>query len=258
MDALIQIFDLIFLNPIINLLLFLYKGMVNLGLPGAFGFSIILLTIIVRYLLNPFYKRQMLLAKKMEELRPALEELTHKHKDDKAALQKEQLKLYQETGINPASGCLFALIQIPFFIALYRVLLFFLDGSGLTTISARVSKVAYADFLNVKVIDPMFFGLNLAVTPSHFSEFGPIYLAVPVITGVLQYFQAQVTLPKRKKTTGDKKSEPDMQTAMATQMKYLFPLMVGYFAYILPVGLSLYWNAFSIISILQQKQHERA
>lgn len=257
--GIVQIFDTLLLNPIINLLLFLYNGLTNIGVPGAFGLSIIILTIIVRGALNPFYKKQMLLAKKMEELRPRIEELTTKHKDDKAQLQKEQLKLYQETGINPASGCLFAIIQIPFFIALYRVLLFFLDGKGLSTIAGRVNKLAYADFLKVTTVDPAFFGFNLAVTPSHFSQYGMIYLLVPVVTGVLQYFQAKATLPKPsvKKATDEKKPS-DMQSAMATQMRYLFPIMIGYFAYILPVGLSLYWNTFSVISIVQQKQHDRA
>ncbi len=261
MGPIIQIFDTVLLHPIINILLFFYQGLLNLGIPGAFGLSIIILTIVIRALLNPFYSRQMLLAKKMEELRPRLDELTTKHKDDKATLQKEQLKLYQETGINPAAGCLFAIVQIPVFIALYRVLLFFLDsskGKSLATIADRVNKIVYADFLKVTTIDPMFFGINLAVAPSHFSQYGTIYLAIPVITGVLQYFQAQATLPKTKKVEGDKKNQSDMQTAMATQMRYLFPLMIGYFAYILPVGLSLYWNTFSVISIIQQKQHERS
>ncbi|MFS8159055.1 MAG: YidC/Oxa1 family membrane protein insertase, partial [Candidatus Roizmanbacteria bacterium] len=79
------------------------------------------------------------------------------------------------------------------------------------------------------------------------------YLLIPLLTAFLQFVQFQVTTPKpAPKKEGDK-SEPDMSTVMASQMKIMFPLMIGYFSYILPVGLAVYWNVFSIFSLFQHQ-----
>jgi len=91
--------------PILNLLILFYKVFLFIRLPGAFGFAIIALTAFVRLLFQPFFKRQMETASKMQELKPHLDKLSVKHKNDKKQLQQEQMKLYQQAGINPASGC---------------------------------------------------------------------------------------------------------------------------------------------------------
>ena len=83
------------------------------------------------------------------------------------------------------------------------------------------------------------------------------YLLVPVVTALLQYVQATKSLaiqPAPAATSPEQKPSSvggDFQSAMNTQMKYFFPLMIGFFSYQLPVGLSLYWNIFSIFSIIQ-------
>src|SRR5688572_9425208 len=100
------IYNAIFAQPILNLLVGFYKLFLAVNLPGAFGWSIILLTVVIRALLQPFFHKQMETAHKMQELKPHLDRLSKKHGKDRAALQKEQMKLYQEAGINPAQGCL--------------------------------------------------------------------------------------------------------------------------------------------------------
>ncbi|EKE15149.1 MAG: hypothetical protein ACD_12C00128G0001, partial [uncultured bacterium] len=115
-------FNTIFVIPILNLLVIFYKLFLLVKLPGAFGFAIIALTIAIRMLFQPFFKKQIETAKKMQELKPHLDNLSSKHKDDKKQLQAEQLKLYQQHGINPTSGCLVMIIQLPVFIALYNTL----------------------------------------------------------------------------------------------------------------------------------------
>lgn len=255
-----QIFNAVFYVPITNLLVLLYKGFLLIKIPGAFGFAIIGLTILIRALFNPFFKKQLETAKKMAELKPHLDHLSTKHKDDKKTLQAEQLKLYQQAGINPASGCLFMIIQIPVFLALYQTLSSFLtNGQGAKTI-AEINNFLYASFLRITTIDPMFLGINLATTPKASGQW--YYLLIPAITGLLQYFQAQATMPAPapakeivKAGEGDKKDDSgDFQKAMNTQMKFLFPVMIGWFSYTLPAGLSLYWNIFSLFSILQYRQ----
>jgi YidC/Oxa1 family membrane protein insertase len=206
------------------------------------------------------------MAKKMEELKPHLDRLSKKHKDDKKRLQEEQLKLYKQMGINPAAGCLFAIIQMPIFIALYNVLSIFLLNGGVskTKIVDQINKIVYIGLLKITSINPWFFGFNLGVAPAHYHKFGTHYLIIPVITAFLQYLQITLSTPKassaktaikitEKKSEGKEDSE-DMQKIMSTQMKFMFPLMIGWFSYSLPIGLSLYWNIFSIFSIIQYKK----
>lgn len=131
-----------------------------------------------------------------------------------------------------------------------------------------INKVLYFPFLKLNSIDPWFFGINLTTTPEKAENV--FYYAVPVITAILQYFQVQTSAPAlspapldtTKKTDQtkpeDKKNESgDFQKAMNTQMKYIFPLMIGWFSLRMPIGLSLYWNIFSLFSIMQYKHIQK-
>lgn len=260
LQTLATLFNTILIFPVVNVLLFFDYVFNLVRVPGAFGLSIVALTIFIRLLLNPLTKQQMLLAKRMEDMKPHLDHLSKKHKDDKKKLQEAQMKLYKEMGVNPATGCLYAIIQIPLVIGLYNVLQLFLQNGNVAQVAATVNKMVYFSFLKISSIDPWFLGFNLGVAPSHFSKYGVYYLAVPVITGILQYYQVKAMSPAKKPEVvvknkeKDKKAEPDMQTMMGTQMQFMFPLMLGYLSYTLPVGLSLYWNIFSIFSILQYQK----
>ncbi len=251
-------FNTIFVIPILNLLVGLYHLFSLARIPGAFGFAIIGLTVLVRLVLHPFFKQQMETAKKMQDLKPHLDRLSQKHKTEPKRLQEEQMKLYQQAGINPASGCLFMIIQIPVFIALYNTLNLFLTNGNAQKVLVEINKVLYHPILKITSINPWFFGFNLALAPSKAGLW--YYYLIPVITAVLQYFQATVTTPPSpepvKKEANDKKTDTseDFQKAFSTQMKYIFPLMIGWFSYNLPVGLALYWNIFSLFSIIQYRK----
>lgn len=259
-------FNDIFVIPILNILVAIYAGLHALGLPGAFGLAIVALTVGIRFLLHPFFKQQIHTARKMTEIKPHLDRLQAQHKKDPKRLQQEQLLLYKEHGLNPASGCLFLIIQMPIFIGLYSTLNVFLQhGVGAKTVS-QINGVLYTKAIAIsQVIDPQFLGFNLALSPQKAGIW--FYYLIPVLTGVLQYFQAVATTAQpaqkvenkkalAKKDDRDKKPDPqgDFQKAMNTQMKYIFPFMIGYFAFTLPVGLSLYWNIFSLFSILQYRR----
>ena len=259
------IFDPFFAHPILNLLVIFYKLFLFIKIPGAFGFAIIMLTIAVRLLFQPFFQKQIETGKKMQELKPHLDNLSAKHKNDQKQLQAEQLKLYQQHGINPASGCLVMIVQLPVFIALYNTLnLFLLNGHAEKTIN-MINKVLYFSFLKINSIDSWFFGLDLVKSPANAGAW--YYLLIPLITGILQYFQAQISMPSSAKATEGKPPKDgltsevknkdgggDFQKAMNTQMKYMFPVMIGYFSYSLPIGLALYWNIFSIMGIMQYRK----
>jgi YidC/Oxa1 family membrane protein insertase len=177
-------FNTLFIIPILNLLIAFYKAIQLVGIPGAFGFSIIVFTLSVRLLLHPFFKQQMDTAKKMQEMKPHLDRLTEKHKNDKQKLQEEQLKLYQQAGVNPAGGCLTMLIQMPIFIGLYQTLNFFLTANNAKTIAA-INKVLYAKFFFILKPLIMVFWINLITTPEKAGHI--LYFIVPVITGFFSY-----------------------------------------------------------------------
>lgn len=261
-----NLFNTLFVFPILNLLVVFYKGFLFLKIPGAFGLAIIALTAAIRLLLHPFFKQFHDTNKKMQEIKPHLDKLSAKHKKDPKVLQQEQLRLYKEAGINPASGCLFAIIQIPIFFALYNTLSVFLTNGNGAKVIAQINKALYTPLLQIQTIDPQFIGFNLALSPAKAGVW--YYYLIPVLTGILQYLQVHLSTPKTQKTEvkpeskdmtvkpkdDQKKSNPeDFQKIMNTQMKFIFPVMIGWFSYSLPVGLSLYWNIFSLFSIIQYR-----
>ena len=258
-----QIFNTLFIEPTLNVLVIFYSAFASIGLPGAFGFSIIAITILIRTLMHPFFKKQMHTAKKMRDIKPRLDVLKKKHEKDPQQLQKAQLELYKEAGINPASGCLFAIVQMPLIFGLYQVLRIFLefDKNGASVKIKEINDKLYFNSFHVEKLDPHFFMFNLALTPATGGAW--YYFLIPFVTAGLQFWQSKVTMTQNPMTDistekvddKDKKkgsdTQGDFQKAMNTQMKYFFPLMIGYFSYTLPVGLSIYWNTFSLFSIIQ-------
>lgn len=253
--------------PITNLLIGFYKLCEFLHLPGPLGFAIILLTIVIRLLLYPLMHAQLTSAKKMNDLKPHLDELSARHKDNKQALQQAQLALYKEHGVNPAAGCLPTLVQFPILIALYNVFYQLLGSQNLQAFTEEINKILYFPFLKLTGLDFSFFGFNLALKPSEWQKYGWWLLLVPLITALLQWYQTKLMMPSAKtpegkpalavKTGGgeaqtEKKS--DTMGDMQRQMALITPVMFGFFALQLPIGLALYWNVFGLFGIMQQLQ----
>lgn len=248
--------------PIINLLVLLYHAISFIHIPYALGFAIIVLTIVIRLLLYPLMSSQLKASKKMQDLNPHLKNLKEKHKGDAKMLQQETMRLYKEHGVNPAAGCLPVLVQLPLIWALYAALQLIVKP-GMATLK-EINAMLYSDsFKLLKPWDANFFGLPLAQTPSHLlSTIGPVILLVPILTGVFQFIQSKMmfsTLPKpegkklaKVESVSAKKKNEDFATAFQSQSLYIFPLMIGFFSWGFPIGLSLYWNTFTIFGIIQQ------
>src|SRR3989344_487045 len=258
MDFIFNIFNTIFFAPIVNLIVLIIRLLDSVGIPGSLGFAIIILTFLIRMLIWPLMASSMKSMKKMAELKPRIEELKVKHKEDKSALAAAQMALYKEHGINPAGGCLPTLIQIPPLIAIYQVIYaFFEGGAGLE----KINKVLYDPSWKLSEIpDLNFLGLNLADKPSDFGRIGLLVLLVPVITALLQLAQSKMMAPKAVKkypsdSPKEKKEKESMEETMEAvqgQMMFLMPLMIGYISFTFPIGLALYWNTLTIIGIVQQ------
>lgn len=257
-----DIFNVLLLAPLINLLVWIFKVVEGFGIPGALGVSIILLTILIKFILWPFTSKQIIssreLSIKMTKLKPELELLKHKHKDNKLAFSQAQGELFKTHGINPVSGCLPALVQILLILPLYQVILAFLEGEkGLERINYFLYNQSW--HLN-KLPDPHFLSLNLAAKPSDFASVGVVVLSIPIITGIIQLILSLMMAPSTVKkypsdSPKEKKQKQESQDAMAaaqSQMTFMLPAMTAFFAFSFPIGLALYWNVLNIISIIQQ------
>jgi len=253
-------FDVLLIHPILNVLIVFYKVLNAIGIPGALGFSIILLTIVIRMALWPLTAAQLKSTQKMAALKPHMDRIKKEHGHDKVRHQQEISKLYKEHGVNPLAGCLPLILQIPVFIALYQVLLKIVDlknGNFLDNINGQL----YSPSLHLQELPSVnFFGFDLASKPNEWSQVGIFILAIPVITGVLQFVQSKMLSPQIKevkavaKKNNEKKDESmeDTMASMQSQMVLILPLMIAFFSYGFPVGLSLYWNTFTVIGIIQQ------
>lgn len=243
--------------PIVNLLVAFYKIFEFLHIPGPLGWAIILLTIAIRALLYPLMQKQLASAKKMAALKPHMDALSAKHKDDKKALQQAQLELYKQHGVNPAAGCLPLLIQMPVLIALYNVFYQVLSNGNLEKMVETINHVVYLPIFRLNTLDPTFFGVNLGIKPGDWQTHGAWLLSVPVITGALQWWQSKLMMPTQPpaaapQSGGSGEAKEDTAAEMQKQMAIIMPLMFGYFAFQFQIGLALYWNVFGVLGILQQ------
>lgn len=252
------LFNLLLLQPTINLIVFILRVFEASNIPGALGWSIIALTAIVKIASWPFTQQQLVAAKKMMDLKPHLDTLKEKHKGNNQALAQAQMALYKDHGVNPAGGCLPAIIQIVLIYPLYQVIEAILQpGHGLERINYFLYDKAWR--LD-RLPDPNFLGFNLAHKPAEFMQFGALLLSIPLITAALQYVLSKMMMPQSvavypndsKVEVKEKAKEADMATAMQSQMLIMMPLMIGFFSFQFPVGLSLYWNVLSIMGIYQQ------
>lgn len=186
-----------------------------------YGFSIIVFSILMKLLLYPLSRGQMQSALKMKALQPEIEKLRKKYADDPMTLQREQMRLFSEYGVNPMGGCLPLLLQLPILYALYAVLA--------TNIAMR-----QASFIPGWIDD-------LSV-PDHvirlpFSIFGIEALSgMALIMGATMFIQQKMTI-----------TDPNQKALV-----YLMPIMLTLMFSYLPSGLNLYYLVFNLLGIVQQ------
>lgn len=249
-----QLWHLLLYQPLINALIFFYQVLgQNLGL------AIIGLTGALRLLMVPLTAPSLKAAKKIQELAPEMEKLKQKHGDDKQALAQAQLDLYKKHGANPAAGCLPQILQIIVLIALYNAFNTILHSEG--DIVSKLNPLLYPQFKFAEgtVLNTTFLGLDLA-QPNVFRLPAvpfPLPGLLVILAALTQYLSSKMMLPVAKKeqrlAQKTKDSTDDLQTAMQTQMLYMFPLMTLFIGISFPAGLALYWLVFSVFSLIQQR-----
>ena len=211
-----------FTKPLFFIIDYLFK------LSGNFGIAIVLITIAIRLIFFPLANYSFRSMAKMKALQPEMVRLKDLHKDDKVKLQQEMMALYKKEKVNPASGCLPVLIQIPFFFAIYKML-----------------------FISLEMRHQPFFGwikdLSAQDPTSIFNAFGlipwdpPSFLIIgiwPILMGLTMWVQ--------------QKLNPAPADPIQAKIFMFFPLFLTIILATFPSGLVVYWTVNNILTIAQQ------
>ena len=211
-----------FTKPLFFVIDYLFK------ISGNFGTAIVLLTIAIRLIFFPLANFSFRSMAKMKAVQPEMMRLKELHKDDKVKLQQEMMALYRKEKINPASGCLPVLIQIPFFFAIYKML-----------------------FISLEMRHQPFFGwikdLSAQDPTSLFNLFGlipwdpPGFMIIgiwPILMGASMWVQ--------------QKLNPAPADPIQAKIFAFFPLFLTIILASFPSGLVVYWTINNILTIAQQ------
>ncbi len=209
-------------KPMLIMLKFFYDWI------GNFGFAILLLTVLIKALLFPLAHKSYVSMHQMKMFTPQLQEIRERYKDDKMQMHQHTMALYKREKINPASGCLPILLQIPVFFALYKVL-----------------------FVTIEMRHAPFFGwitdLSAQDPTSIFNLFGLIPWEVgpvlqigvwPVLMGLTMYLQ--------------QKMNPEPADPIQAKVFKLLPFFFTLILYRFPAGLVIYWAWNNTLTVLQQ------
>ena len=211
-----------FTKPLFFVIDYLFK------FSGNFGIAIVLITLAIRIIFFPLANYSFRSMAKMKAVQPEMVRLKELHKDDKVKLQQEMMALYRKEKINPASGCLPILIQIPFFFAIYKML-----------------------FISLEMRHQPFFGwiqdLSAKDPTTIFNLFGlipwdpPGFLIIgiwPILMGLTMYLQ--------------QKLNPAPADPIQAKIFAFFPLFLTVILAPFPSGLVVYWTVNNILTIAQQ------
>ncbi len=202
MEIIGQIWDLIILNPMINVLI-----MLSHYLGGSFGLTIIVLTIVVRGLMYRLTLKQLQASKAMQSLQSQVAEIRKKYEKDRQKAAQEQMKLYKESGMNPAGCLLPMLIQTPVWIALYQAIirLLALAPEGFLSLSQHLYS-SWPLVFSLVPLESKFLWLDLAASD---------LLSAILVGGTMWLTQKMMTTPT---------ADPQQRT-QSQMMLWMMPLM---------------------------------
>jgi len=219
------------------------------GFTHNYGVAIILLTILIRLILYPLMQKQMVSMREMQKIQPLMKEVQEKYKNDKERLNKELMALYKEHKVNPMSGCLPLLIQMPILILLFQTLRVF-EYLDPVTNNIAGGFLWIAKYYNVieggETIARAGLALSERLIP--FGFFGIEHI------GILPFLVAGSMFVQQKMTSPGGTAGKDGGSSAQTQkmMTIMMPLMIGFMSFTLPSGLTLYWFTSTLLGIGQQ------
>jgi YidC/Oxa1 family membrane protein insertase len=246
------------------ILVAVYVFLENLGVPAAIGWAIVVLTLVVRIIVIPLFRKQLVSQRRMQLLQPEIKEIQRRYKGDAMKARLAQQELFKERGINPLAGCLPLLLSMPLLLIIYWVI-----QNGLTNVDPRAMldvfgmRVVPLECVNlnpqgvpdaalgpcIDTVIPQLGGLDVS-KPSTFFDlnllgFGLGLSILAILSAVLQLIQSRMMLPA---STGD----DDPNTRIQRQMMLFLPLISVVYGGFLPAGLFIYWIVATLFQIVQQ------
>ncbi len=213
-------------KPIFFVLLWL-KGQI-----GNFGLAILALTVIIKLLFYPLANKSYRAMSKMRKLAPEMKKLRDRYSDDKQKMQQELMAMYKKEKVNPASGCLPILVQIPVFFALYKVLF--------VTIEMRHAPF-YGWIEDLSAPDPAVIWNLFGLLPFEPGAFLPAFLLVgawPLLMSGTMWLQMKIS--------------PQPPDPTQAKIFMFMPLIFLFIFATFPAGLVIYWTWNNLLSIAQQ------
>lgn len=259
-----NIFELLITQPIFNLLVAIYSIV-----PGAdFGVSIIIFTIIIRFLLYPLTRSMLHQTRAMRKLQPELVRIKKQAGTNKQQAAMQQMELYKKNSINPFRPIGILLIQLPIFIALYHVIRTFTSDRG------EIAKYTY-DFLEnlapIKAVianpdqfnEKLFNVVELAKPAFHQGGVEIFLVLIALVAGLTQYIMSKQTSPQappKKKlreimaeaAEGKQADQSEMNAIVMSKMTKILPFFMVFIMLSLPGALALYYATSNIIAVIQQ------
>ena len=259
-----NIFELVVVQPIFNLLMGLYAVV-----PGRdFGIAIIIFTVIVRFALYPLTKSMLHQTKAMRKLQPELAKIKKQSKGNKQAETMAMMELYKKHGVSPFRSIGILLIQLPIFIALFQVIKIFTSHreqiemytynflEGITPIRDLIANPADFNEKLLGIVD---------LTKTAFTNDGvDIFLVVlALIAGATQYIMSKQTMPKTESkrrirdimaeaAEGKQADQSEMNAIVMQRMTRILPLFMVFVMISVPGALALYYAVSNIVAVGQQ------
>ena len=222
-----NIFDLLFVNPMTNLLLLIYDVLFH-----NYVLAIIVLTIIIRLITLPLTLKQQVSSMKMAAMQPQIKAIQEKYKNEPQKLSEEMRKV----GFNPLGGCLPLVIQFPILIGLYNAITRTLAVTPFSLL--ELGKYIYGFLPNLSSLVPV---NNVFLGVLDLGQPDKLFI-IPILVIATTYFSTKLTTPP----------STDAQTKQTNQMmSMMMPVMFGFFMLSAPAGLGIYWIASNLIGIGQ-------
>lgn len=200
---------------------------------GSWGFSIILLTLVLRIMMYPLNAWSIKSTLKLQEISPKLQKLQEKHKKDPKKGQMEVMAFYKENKVNPFGGCLPLIIQMPFLFGMFDLLKSAFPLRGSSFIPGWIENLTAPDVI---------FSWNYPIP-----FIGTSFHLLPILLGVVMFFQQKMAAAQNKKK-GPLTDQQQQQQKMGMMMTIVFTFLF----YKFPSGLNIYWLSSMGLQILQQ------
>lgn len=224
MSFISSVFNTVFYKPLLNGLIFLI-GILPFH---DVGIAVIILTLFVRFLIFPLTHRAIVTQIKVRELEPEIKQIKEKFKKDMQEQSKRTMELYRKHGINPFSGFINLMIQIPIIFALYKV---FVTGINFDY-SLIYSFITIPENINI-----IFLGLFDMTQKNYILAF---------ITGASQFIQMRLAIPPVKV------QREDFASRLNTQMRYTMPIIVFFVVSRFSSAIAIYWTTMNIFAIIHE------